>query len=93
MRYSGVPTLGVLLFVALAPLGCRSPEPAPVDYGAGEPVSSSELPSLEEQAIMDRRIKYCQDKFGMTRIESRNACITGYLAQPIPNSTDETMAR
>lgn len=56
-------------------------------------MSSSELPSLEEQAIMDRRIKYCQDKFGMTRIESRNACITGYLAQPIPNSTDETMAR
>ncbi|MCY3630770.1 MAG: hypothetical protein OXG94_12290 [Bacteroidetes bacterium] len=75
--------LGFLTF-AMIPVMCYSPVPEPGEL----PPSEEQLPPLEEQEVMDRRISYCQKKFGPGQ-DSRYACIMGYLAQPIHNSLNE----
>ena len=89
MGAGGWVVIEVIMLLFLAPLGCPGPDPAVVDSGAEEAVSSPDLPPLEEQEIMDRRAQYCLNKFGRAMIDFRHACITGYLAQPISNSLNE----
>ncbi len=59
--------------------GCQIIDTEPVD-GA---YSEGDLPPVEEQMIIDQRIRYCYKRFDLTRKDYRLACITGYLAQPI----------
>ena len=94
--------LSLLVFMMME-IRCSSPDPEPVAYVLEErdgsvveeslrrgtmPPSEEELPPLEEQEVMDRQISYCQKKFGPGQ-DSRYACITGYLAQPIRNSLND----
>ena len=81
--------LFTLSTVILLLSGCtQEHESRPEEEWSSESVSESDLPPVAEQEIMDRRIKYCMTRFWGG--ERRNACITGYLAQPIakPSSVE-----
>ena len=73
--------------IILAFSGCaggQQEEPSTEAWSV-DAVPDPDLPPVAEQEIMNRRIRYCQNKFPiLTRAEARLACYRGYLAQPIP---------